>query len=42
MKRMYGREIEDFIKAVVIYIIKLEFFYAFKAVYDRTMTPENV
>jgi hypothetical protein len=42
MKRMYGREIEDFIKAVVTHITKLEFFYAFKAAYERIMTSENV
>ena len=39
---MYRREIEDFIKAAVTYITKLEFFYAFKAAYDKTITPKNV
>ena len=39
---MYGREIEVFIKASITYIIKLEFFIVFKAVYNRTMTSENV
>jgi hypothetical protein len=42
LKRMYGREIEDFIKASVTHITKLELFHAFKAAHDRTMTPENV
>jgi hypothetical protein len=42
LKRRYSREIEVFIKASITYITKLEFFIAFKAVYNRTMTPENV
>ena len=42
LKRIYGREIEDFIKASITHITKLEFFHAFKAIYDRTMTPENI
>ena len=42
LKRIYGRKIEDFIKTAITYITKLEFFHAFKAAYDRTMTSENV
>ena len=39
---MYSWEIEDFIKASVIYITKLKFFYMFKAAYNKTITPKNV
>jgi hypothetical protein len=42
LKRMYSREIEVFIKAAITHITKLEFFVAFKAAHDKTMTPENV
>ena len=42
LKRIYSREIEDFIKAAVTYITKLEFFHAFKAAHDKTITPKNV
>jgi len=31
---MYSWEIEDFIKASIMYITKLEFFYVFKAIYN--------
>ena len=33
LKRAYGRQIETFIKAYINYIIKVEFFLAFKAAY---------
>ena len=39
---MYSREIKDFIKASVTYITKLKFFYAFKAAYNQTITPNNI
>jgi len=39
---MYSREIEDFIKASVTHITKLEFFYVFKATHNQTITPNNV
>ena len=39
---MYSRELEVFIKASITHITKVEFFIAFKAAHDRTMTTENV
>jgi hypothetical protein len=33
LKRTYGRQIEDFIRAYVNHITKVEFFIAFKAAY---------
>ena len=42
LKRIYGREIEVFVKASITYITKLEFFIAFKIAYNQTMTSENV
>ena len=42
LKRLYGREIEDFIKASITHITKLEFFHAFKAAHDKTMIPKNI
>jgi hypothetical protein len=33
LKRLYGRQIEVLIKAYIYYIIKVEFFIAFKIVY---------
>lgn len=41
LKRMYSRQIENFIKAAITHITKLEFFHAFKAAHDQTMTSEN-
>jgi hypothetical protein len=41
LKRMYGREIEGFIKAYIYYITKVEFLTAFKAVYPRSITVQN-
>jgi hypothetical protein len=34
LKRVYGRQIKTFIKAYINYITKVEFFLAFKVVYD--------
>ena len=42
LKQLYSREIEDFIKASITYITKLEFFHTFKAAYNKTMIPKNV
>ena len=33
LKRVYGRQIEDFIKAYINHITKVEFFMAFKTAY---------
>ena len=41
LKRMYGREIEGFIKAHIHYITKVEFLTAFKAAYPRSITVQN-
>jgi len=38
LKRVYGRQIETFIKAHINHITKVEFFLAFKAVYLVFMT----
>jgi hypothetical protein len=42
LKRIYGRELKVFIKASITHITKVEFFIAFKAAHDHTMTTENV
>jgi hypothetical protein len=42
LKKMYGAEIEHFIKARITHITKPEFFLAFKAAFRRTFTKENV
>jgi hypothetical protein len=42
LKKMYGAEIERFIKARITHITKPEFFLAFKAAFHRTFTQENV
>jgi len=42
LKRMYGREIEVFVKAAITHITKLEFFIAFKAAHDKAITPGNI
>jgi len=39
---MYSREIEVFIKAAIIHITKLKFFIAFKAAYNKAITPRNI
>ena len=41
LKRSYGRQIETFIKAYINHISKVEFFLAFKAAYDQSITPAN-
>lgn len=41
LKRSYGRQIEDFIKAHINHISKVEFFIAFKAAYLQSITPQN-
>ena len=38
---MYGRQIEDFIKAYINHITKVEFFMVFKAAYIQSMTIQN-
>ena len=42
LKRMYGRELEAFIKAHINHITKTEFFIAFKAAHLATMKAENI
>lgn len=42
LKRMYGHELEDFIKAYINHITKPEFFIAFRIAHFATMTPENI
>ena len=42
LKRSYNRELKAFIKAYINYIIKTEFFIAFKAAHISIMTIENV
>jgi hypothetical protein len=41
LKRSYGRQIETFIKAHINHISKVEFFLAFKAAYEQSITPQN-
>jgi DDE superfamily endonuclease len=41
LKRMYGRQIETFIKAHINHITKVEFFLAFHTAYEQSITPEN-
>jgi hypothetical protein len=41
LKRAYGRQIEDFIKAHINYITKVEFFIAFKMAYLQSITTQN-
>jgi hypothetical protein len=42
LKKMYGAEIELFIKARITHITKPEFFLAFRAAFYRTFSKENV
>ena len=42
LKRSYGSELEDFIRAHINHITKTEFLLAFKAAHFKTMTPENI
>jgi hypothetical protein len=41
LKRMYGRQIEDLMKANINHITKAEFFMAFKAAYLQSITVQN-
>ena len=41
LKRIYGRQIKGFIKAYINYITKVEFFLAFKQVYQQSITIAN-
>ena len=42
LKRMYGKELEDFIRAHINHITKPEFFIAFKAAHLAAMTSKNI
>lgn len=42
LKRAYGKEISDFIRASTNHITKTEFFVAFKAAHDKTFTKDNI
>jgi len=42
LKQAYGRELEDFIKAHITHITKLEFFIAFGSAHFKAITPENI
>jgi len=42
LKRLYGWELEAFIKAYINHITKTEFLFAFKAAHFNTMTVENI
>src|SRR5438270_13719636 len=41
LKRAYSRQIEDFIKAYINYITKVEFFMAFKTAYLQSIIVQN-
>jgi hypothetical protein len=42
LKRNFGLELDSFIKAHITHITKIEFFIAFQAAYNKTMTPKNI
>lgn len=42
LKKAYGREIEHLIRCSITYVSKTEFFPAFHAAYDATMTEKNI
>ncbi|APA14250.1 hypothetical protein SS1G_11952 [Sclerotinia sclerotiorum 1980 UF-70] len=42
LKRSYGGQIDGFIKAHINHISKIEFFIAFKAVYEESITSQNM
>ena len=42
LKQLYSQKIEDFIKTSITHITKLEFFYTFKAAYNKTMILKNI
>jgi hypothetical protein len=41
LKRMYGRQIDTFIKAHINHITKVEFFLAFHTAYNQSITTQN-
>jgi hypothetical protein len=41
LKKVYGREIEYFVRAYINYITKVEFFLAFKAAYFTAIIESN-
>ncbi len=42
LKRLYSWEFKDLIKVYINYIIKIEFFIAFKTVYLNIIIPKNI
>jgi len=42
LKQLYSKELEDFIKTYINYIIKTEFLFAFKTAHFKTMTAINI
>ena len=42
LKRIYGKELEDFIKASVDHITKIEFLIAFRAAHNNAITKSNI
>ncbi|EDN95836.1 hypothetical protein SS1G_12041 [Sclerotinia sclerotiorum 1980 UF-70] len=42
LKRSYGSQIDGFIKAHINHISKVEFFIAFKAAYQQSITSQNI
>ena len=42
LKRSYGDQINEFIKAHIKHISKVEFFIAFKAAYEKSITSQNM
>jgi len=42
LKRLYGKQLEIFIRAHINHIMKPEFFIAFVAAHNATMKPENI
>src|SRR6266566_7471259 len=42
LKRLYSREFKDLIKVYINYIIKTEFFIAFKTAHLNTITLKNI
>ena len=42
LKQSYNKELEDFIKAYINYIIKTEFFLAFKTAHFKTIIVTNI
>jgi hypothetical protein len=42
LKRNYSLELDVLIKAHITHITKTEFFMAFRAAYNKTMTPKNI